>query len=60
MGKKTQPKPKKSIKVHTYYAKEGDGLKRNKKSCPKCGSGYFMAKHKNRSTCGKCNYCEFS
>ncbi len=34
------------------------GLKRKNKSCPKCGEGTFMAKHKDRHTCGKCNYSE--
>jgi small subunit ribosomal protein S27Ae len=58
-NKKPNP-PKKSIKVHSFFAKEGDGLKRTKKSCPKCGTGYFMAAHKSRSTCGKCKYTEFT
>lgn len=35
------------------------GLKRKGKFCPKCGQGTFMAQHKNRYTCGKCNYTEF-
>jgi len=35
------------------------GLKRKTKSCPKCGTGTFMAKHSNRYTCGKCHYTEF-
>ena len=29
------------------------------KSCPKCGDGHFMAKHKNRIYCGTCHYTEF-
>lgn len=29
-------------------------------SCPKCGKGVFMAQHKDRVTCGKCGYTEFS
>ncbi|MBD3318791.1 30S ribosomal protein S27ae [Candidatus Woesearchaeota archaeon] len=60
MAKKKEKKPSKPIKVHEYYKKEGDALKREKKSCPKCGAGTFMATHKNRSTCGKCHYCEFN
>lgn len=35
------------------------GLKRKTKFCPKCGEGTFMAKHKNRYSCGKCHYTEF-
>jgi len=59
MGKKKERKPKKPIKVYAYYAKEGDGLKRMRTSCPKCGTGFFMAQHKGRVTCGKCKYTEF-
>ena len=60
MGKKTESaKSSKSIKVYAYYAKEGASLKRLKKSCPKCGQGYFMAQHKGRAVCGRCNYAEF-
>ena len=44
--------------AYHYYAKEGTGLKRLKKSCPKCGNGFFMAQHKDRMTCGKCLYME--
>lgn len=57
-GKK--PKAKEHIvKINTVYDTSG-GLKRKNKSCPKCGAGVFMAKHKNRATCGKCGYTEFS
>lgn len=41
----------------TMYDKEG---KKTRKSCPKCGPGVFMAKHKDRFTCGKCSYTEFN
>jgi len=30
------------------------------KSCPKCGAGVKLAKHKNRLSCGKCGYFEKS
>ena len=43
----------------SLYEKKGDKLERKNKSCPKCGSGTFMAKHSNRWTCGNCHYCEF-
>ncbi|MEK6892076.1 MAG: 30S ribosomal protein S27ae, partial [Nanoarchaeota archaeon] len=29
------------------YEKAGDKVTRKNKSCPKCGSGTFMAKHAN-------------
>lgn len=31
----------------------------NKKSCPRCGEGTYLAKHKDRLYCGKCHYTEF-
>ena len=30
------------------------------KSCPRCGGGVFLAMHKDRVHCGKCNYTEFT
>jgi small subunit ribosomal protein S27Ae len=41
------------------YTLEG-GLKRERKSCPKCGAGVFMAQHQDRLSCGKCGYTEFT
>ena len=70
MGKKRKGKPKerrgkkekkKKVKKPLYklYAKKGDKLERSAKFCPKCGAGFYMAKHNNRSTCGKCKYTVF-
>ena len=28
--------------------------------CPKCGAGVFLAKHKDRVSCGRCGYTEFA
>jgi len=55
---KTQKKPKKTSKVHENYEIEGDSLKRKNTFCPKCGTGVFLAKHKDRLACGKCKYME--
>lgn len=41
------------------YARYKNG-KSELTSCPKCGNGTFMAKHKNRNSCGKCGYTEFA
>lgn len=41
------------------YQVSGNKIERKNKSCPKCGSGVFMAKHANRLTCGNCRYTEF-
>lgn len=48
-----------NVSVWKYYKVEGEGLKRLKKECPRCGRGVFMAEHKNRTTCGRCGYTEF-
>lgn len=40
-----------------YEVKDGK-LTRARRSCPKCGPGVFLAKHKNRVSCGKCGYAE--
>jgi len=40
-----------------FEIKEGK-LARTHRSCPKCGSGIFLAKHANRVSCGKCGYAE--
>jgi len=37
---------------------EGDKIVRQRKSCPKCGEGVFLADHKDRASCGKCGYTE--
>jgi small subunit ribosomal protein S27Ae len=42
-----------------YYKIEGDKLIRTHKTCPRCGDAVFLAKHKNRLSCGKCGYTEF-
>jgi small subunit ribosomal protein S27Ae len=38
---------------------EGDKIVRQRRSCPKCGDGVFLADHKDRFSCGKCGYTEF-
>ena len=37
-----------------------DKLGRKNKACPKCGDGVFLANHKDRLSCGKCGYTEFT
>lgn len=57
--KKAGSKKSSARKVYTLYDISGPELKRKNQSCPKCGPGFFMAIHKNRSSCGKCSYTEF-
>jgi len=53
--KKSQKKP---VKVWKIYNTSGK-LERKNKFCPKCGKGFFMARHKGRMVCGHCFYTEF-
>lgn len=55
--KKVAKKVKKPI-YKLFEVKDGS-VTRLTKSCPKCGTGFFMGKHKNRYTCGKCKYTVF-
>ena len=57
-GKKPK-KPVQNNQLFKNYEVSGDTLKRTHRSCPKCGPGVSLAKHKDRTTCGKCGYTEF-
>ena len=46
-------------KRHLYEIKD-EKLVRLRDECPKCGPGVFLAKHKDRVSCGRCGYTEFS
>jgi small subunit ribosomal protein S27Ae len=62
--KKTYTTPKKikhkrkkiKLAILKYYKVEGDKVTRLRRECPTetCGSGVFMAMHKDRQYCGKC------
>ncbi|MHB1439771.1 MAG: 30S ribosomal protein S27ae [Cuniculiplasma sp.] len=41
------------------YKLENSKIVRGRRSCPRCGTGVFLAEHENRMTCGKCGYTEF-
>lgn len=56
-GKKPRSKSKhKKVQIWTKY-KDG---KTTGTFCPRCGPGHFLAKHKNRETCGKCHYSKIT
>jgi len=57
---KDKKKPQKAVNIKSLYSVEGGVLKRKTKFCPKCGQGVFLAIHKNRVSCGKCGYTEFT
>ncbi|MBU0460189.1 MAG: 30S ribosomal protein S27ae [Nanoarchaeota archaeon] len=56
-GKKVKVK-KEGKKLSALYEISGDSIKRKNRTCPKCGPGMFMGKHKNRVVCGSCGYVE--
>jgi len=56
---KKQKKPKKTSAKYKLYKVSGNKVERGK-FCPKCGVGVFLARHKNRVTCGKCGYTEMT
>lgn len=60
MAEKAKPKKKKGMQIWKLYKAEGNKASRANNFCPKCGPGHFMAKHKDREVCGKCNYAEMS
>jgi len=61
MAKKTKKVAKKELKtrIHTYYKISGERVERLRKFCPVCGPGVFMARHKDRMSCGRCGYTEW-
>ncbi len=59
MAEKKTPKGTAGLK-HGFYKIEGNRLERTRQSCPKCGSGTFLAVHEGRVSCGRCGYTEFA
>ncbi|MBI4738831.1 30S ribosomal protein S27ae [Candidatus Woesearchaeota archaeon] len=51
-------KVKRTSKRYKAYQVSGNSLTRKNRFCPKCGTGVFMASHKDRNTCGTCGYME--
>ena len=47
------------MKKIEIYKVEGDKISRQRRICPKCGDGVYLADHKDRQSCGKCGYTEF-
>lgn len=45
--------------INALYKIENDKVTRLRPTCERCGSGYFMANHKNRYTCGHCGFTRY-
>ena len=56
---KEKKKVKKAMQVWKLYQISGGKVERKNRFCSKCGSGVFLAKHKDRESCGRCGYSEF-
>jgi len=52
------PKKSKGPSLSRLYDVKGESFSRKNKFCPKCGHGFFLAKHNDRLVCGKCTYVE--
>lgn len=60
-GKKIRKgKKHKSQRASEFYDIKGNTAVRKKKPCPRCGSGTWLAAHKDRLYCGHCAYTEFN
>ena len=55
----TATKKKEQKGVHVLYKIENDKVSRLRPTCERCGSGYFMANHKDRYTCGHCGFTRY-
>jgi len=49
----------KNTKQWEIMKAEGNTIKRERKVCPRCGLGTYMAEHKDRYYCGKCGFTEW-
>ena len=56
---KKEGKKKEEKGVNALYKIEGEKVTRLRPTCERCGSGYFMAKHQDRYTCGHCGFTRY-
>lgn len=56
MAKRKEKKPS------SKPSKKWEMISQNRKHCPKCGKGVYLAQHSNpqRNHCGKCSYVEYN
>lgn len=53
-----EKRKKKRLLSSLYVTKDGK-ITRLRPTCERCGSGYFMADHGNRYTCGRCGFTRY-
>ncbi len=56
---KPEKKKKKEKGVFTLYKTEQNKVVRLRPTCERCGTGYFMADHADRYTCGHCGFTRY-
>jgi len=56
---KPEKKKKNEKKIFSLYKIENDKLVRLLPTCERCGTGYFMADHGDRYTCGRCGLTRY-
>ena len=56
---KPQKKKKKEKGAFSLYKIENNRVERLRPICERCGSGYFMADHGDRFTCGHCGFTRY-
>ncbi|WP_343379759.1 30S ribosomal protein S27ae [Candidatus Bathycorpusculum sp.] len=59
-AKKAEKGKKKAEKgAKDMYKVEGAKVTRARPTCERCGTGYFMADHHDRYTCGHCGFTRY-
>ena len=56
---KPEKKKKEEKGIHALYKVENDKVVRLRPTCERCGTGYFMAEHSDRYTCGHCGFTRY-
>lgn len=56
---KPEKKKKKEKGVFKLYKVEKEKITRLRPTCERCGTGFFMADHGNRYTCGHCGFTRY-
>jgi len=56
---KPERKKKEEKGIFKLYKLEQNRVLRLRPTCERCGTGYFMADHGNRFTCGHCGFTRY-
>jgi small subunit ribosomal protein S27Ae len=59
MPKKKKQKSK-PMQVWKLFKTDKDDTTASRNTCPKCGAGVYLARHKDRESCGRCGYTVFT